>query len=176
MKTILDGNRIAVAFGGYVPLHEGHLDLINRAKRENDGCIIIVGGNNNPDERGGRIGLPVSERYKRVTAYFASDPLVVVVECDEPKFGIQQYPNGWNTWMQWSQPMIRRIARNATVFTWYSGESKHEAELKKRFDSTIQNRVVIVERINPISGTKIREKPVKYLNQVTSTFTDAFTQ
>ena len=41
----LKGGSIGVVFGSFAPMHQGHLDLIMRAKKENDGgCIVIVFG------------------------------------------------------------------------------------------------------------------------------------
>ena len=37
---------IGITFGGYVPLHQGHLDLIMQAKKEND--IVLKNGNGVP--------------------------------------------------------------------------------------------------------------------------------
>lgn len=48
----LNGNQIGVVFGTFAPLHQGHLDLIMRAKKEcDDGCIVIVDGRDS--DRGG---------------------------------------------------------------------------------------------------------------------------
>ena len=37
----LKGKSIGVVFGSFAPLHQGHLDLIYRAKKENDGGCIV---------------------------------------------------------------------------------------------------------------------------------------
>ena len=33
-----------ITFGGYCPMHQGHLDLIMKAKKENDICYVVVCG------------------------------------------------------------------------------------------------------------------------------------
>ena len=43
----LKGKSVGVVFGSFAPLHQGHLDLIMRAKKENDGgALVIVCGYN----------------------------------------------------------------------------------------------------------------------------------
>ena len=36
--------KVGICFGGYCPMHRGHLDLIMRSKKENDKCVIVVCG------------------------------------------------------------------------------------------------------------------------------------
>ena len=47
--------RIALVFGTFAPLHQGHIDLIQRAKRQCDRVCVIVSGYR--DDRGGKVGL-----------------------------------------------------------------------------------------------------------------------
>jgi nicotinamide mononucleotide adenylyltransferase len=35
---------IGICFGGYCPMHQEHLDLIMKAKKENDICYVVVCG------------------------------------------------------------------------------------------------------------------------------------
>ena len=39
--------KIGICFGGYCPMHQGHLDVIMQAKKENDVCFVVVCGYNN---------------------------------------------------------------------------------------------------------------------------------
>ena len=58
----LSGKRVGVVFGSFAPLHQGHLDLIYRAKKENDGgCIVIVCGY---DGDKGEPMMPHAKRYR----------------------------------------------------------------------------------------------------------------
>lgn len=44
-QKTLQGAKIGVVFGTFAPLHQGHLGLIMRAKKECDGgCIVFVDG------------------------------------------------------------------------------------------------------------------------------------
>ncbi|MEI2802163.1 MAG: adenylyltransferase/cytidyltransferase family protein [Trichococcus flocculiformis] len=43
-KDKLSGSRIGIVFGAFAPCHIGHLEVILKAKKENDGCVVIVCG------------------------------------------------------------------------------------------------------------------------------------
>ena len=35
--------KVGICFGGYCPMHQGHLDVIMRAKKENDVWFAVFG-------------------------------------------------------------------------------------------------------------------------------------
>lgn len=93
----LCGKQIGVVFGSFAPLHQGHLDIIMKAKKENDGgCIVIVCGFNGDK---GEPLMPLNRRYRYVREFFADDELVGVYGINDSELGIAKYPNGWNQWL-----------------------------------------------------------------------------
>ena len=93
----LVGKRVGVVFGSFAPLHQGHLDLIMQAKKENDGgCIVIVCGY---DGDKGEPLMPHNKRYRYVREFFADDDLVAVYAINDTEIGIDKYPDGWDGWM-----------------------------------------------------------------------------
>ena len=69
----LSGKSVGIVFGSFAPLHQGHLDLIMRAKKENDGgCLVIVCGY---DGDKGEPLMPHKKRYRYVREFFADDVL-----------------------------------------------------------------------------------------------------
>ena len=93
----LSGDCVGIVFGSFAPLHQGHLDLIMRAKKENDGgCIVIVCGFNGDK---GEPMMPHAKRYRYVREFFSDDDLVAVYAINDTELGLANYPNGWTGWM-----------------------------------------------------------------------------
>lgn len=64
----LSGEKVGVVFGSFALLHQGHLDVIYRAKKENGGgCIVIVCGF---DGDKGEPIMPYAKRYRYVREFF----------------------------------------------------------------------------------------------------------
>ena len=165
----LKGKNIGVVFGSFAPLHQGHLDLIMRAKKENDGgCIVIVCGY---DGDKGEPLLPHAKRYRYVREFFKDDDLVAVYPINDTAIGIAQYPNGWDGWLQEFRNIYSVAVENKDANRiWYVAEHEYYYGLKERGE----NAFFVDRRFNPISGTLIRNNPVRYWNQIASTFRRAF--
>ncbi|WP_099222760.1 AAA family ATPase [Listeria costaricensis] len=167
-KPKLKAKRVGVVFGCFAPCHLGHLDTIIRAKRENDGCIVIASGRTG--DRGDKIGLDLNRRFRYLRELFADDEQVYVVSLNESH--LPEYPHGWTEWLNIAQDKISaaNLAEHPAV-TWYVGEAAYKEELEQR---TV-DRVQLVDRTKrAISGTAIRNNPLKYWQQITKPFRRAF--
>lgn len=71
-------NTIGIVFGTFAPMHKGHIDLIQRAKRENDSVLVIVSGYEG--DRGDKIDLDLQRRFRYIRETFHDDALVDVMK------------------------------------------------------------------------------------------------
>lgn len=86
---------IAIVFGTFAPMHKGHIDLIQRAKRENNKVVVVASGYK--DDRGDTIGLNLQRRFRYIRETFHNDDLVKVVKLDETN--LPPMPDGWSEWL-----------------------------------------------------------------------------
>ena len=164
----LKGKKVSVVFGTFAPLHQGHLDVIMRAKKECDGgCIVIVDGRDG--DRGGD-KMPLKKRYRYVREFFADDELVAVYPIDETELGIPAYPNGWVLFMQAAKDIIRKGTEENPLPVFYVSEPEYyEHLLDDGYAAILLDRTE-----NPISATMIRENPIKYWDKITFPFRRVF--
>ena len=162
----LSGRNVGVVFGTFAPLHQGHLDLIMRAKKECDGgCLVIVDGRDG--DRGGN-DMPLKLRYRYVREFFADDDFVAVYPIDETELGIEAYPNGWTKFMNEVERIYSFAADGEAIF--YVSEDAYEQRLTQ-----LGYAVIKLDRtINPISATMIRNNPIKYWDKITYPFRRVF--
>lgn len=171
----LSGKKVGVVFGSFAPLHQGHLDLIMRAKKENDGgCIVIVCGY---DGDKGEPLMPHNKRYRYVREFFADDDLVAVYAINDTESMRPNYPNGWESWIKefndiWEKAVTLRgpyLLEPERV--WYVGDENYYNDLLERNETP-----VLVDRTsdNPISATMIRQNPIKYWDKIAAPFRRVF--
>ncbi len=169
----LIGHRVGIVFGSFAPLHQGHLDAIMRAKKENDaGCIVIVCGL--AGDKGESVGLPFDLRYQYVRKMFINDDLVNVYGINETLDGVPAYPNGWERWLELFHSGIWPLAvtNPTTGMFWYVGDEEYFSGLTERgYHCTLLNRAD-----NPISGTMIRNIPIKYWSKIAAPFRREFSK
>lgn len=163
----LQGNKIGICFGTYAPLHQGHLDVIFRAKKECDGVIVIVCGFDG--DRGEKAGIPLNERFKCIKEFFRSDPLVKVHCISDSELGLAPYPNGWKKWLEEFERLYN-LTTDVKERLWYVGEEDYKYQLELRSE-----KAILLDRSeNPISATLIRNNPLKYWNYITHPFKKYF--
>ncbi len=167
----LKGNSVGIVFGSFAPLHQGHLDLIMQAKKENDGgCIVIVCGYNGDK---GEPLMPHNKRYRYVREFFSDDDLVAVYAINDTEIGIDKYPNGWNGWMQEFE-MIFAKATDSDIppkRVWYVGDEIYYNDLRDRAKDAV---LVDRQSTNPICATMIRENPISHWDKIAFPFRRMF--
>ena len=171
---------VGITFGGYCPMHQGHLDLIMQAKKENDICYVVVCGYDN-EPRANETGLTLNRRFSLVKQMFKDDEQIRVLQVNDTKLGIDESmsESNWDIWLDCVQDQIeawetKEDACGHYEYTWYVGEESYSAALVNRtynkFDHSgcvcVDNVVYVERTINPISATMIRENPIKYWNKI----------
>lgn len=176
----MDNNlKVGICFGGYCPMHQGHLDIIMRAKKENDVCYVVVCGYDN-EQRANEIGLTLKRRYSLVKKLFKDDEQVRVLCVNDTELGIDesQCSENWDIWYKHVYQIINSVSNTNFEycdFTWYVGEREYQRELSKLSGPNDRpHNVVLMDRINPVSGTLIRRNPIKYWNKIAWTFRPYF--
>jgi NadR type nicotinamide-nucleotide adenylyltransferase len=167
----LSGKSVGVVFGSFAPLHQGHLDLIMRAKKENDGGAIVIVCGYDGDK--GEPLMPHAKRYRYVREFFADDDLVAVYAINDTEIGANAYPNGWTEWLR----EFKRIWFEAVDFPmetdhiWYVGDHEYFLDLTER-----NQKAILVDRVadNPICATMIRQNPIKNWDKITFPFRRIF--
>lgn len=170
-QTPLKGNRVGVVFGSFAPLHQGHLDLIMRAKKENDGgCIVICCGF---DGDKGEPLMPHAKRYRYVREFFADDDLVAVYSINDSELGIESYPDGWSGWLEEFERIYSKAVAPGTnpARVWYVGDKNYQEDLLERDEEAL-----LVDRVsdNPICATMIRNNPIANWDKITFPFRRVF--
>lgn len=170
----LTGQRVGVVFGSFAPLHQGHLDLIMRAKKENDAGVIVICCGYDGDK--GEPLMPHKKRYRYVREFFADDDKVAVYAINDTEIGAENYPNGWAKWMEafeeiFDKATISPFSLTSPRCTWYVGDKNYADDLAKLYQHAI-----LVDRVadNPICATMIRSNPVKHWNKITFPFRRVF--
>lgn len=168
----LNGKSIGVVFGSFAPLHQGHLDLIMRAKKENDGGALVIVCGYDGDKGGEK--MPLKRRYRYVREFFADDDLVAVYSIDDSELGLAAYPEGWDGWMKEFKRIFQKAVKTEDYDEriWYVGDENYYEDLTNKF----HEKVVLVDRKakNPICATMIRENPIKYWDKITFPFKRIF--
>lgn len=164
-----NGVTIGVVFGCFIPLHSGHLALIDRAFRDNECLIIAVCGK---DGDRGKDFIPFRDRIRLVQNKFACNPRVKVVTVDDEKIGMDGTftLHNWEVWCKelFDNAGIENPDLSFYDITWYTGEQSYIEKLRVVHP---KHTFVWMDRsLNTVSGTKIREDVNMYRDQIDPEF------
>lgn len=164
-------NKIGICFGGYCPLHQGHMDIIMQAKKENDICYVIVCGYDN-EPRSWEINLSLQERYTLIYDFFRDDDIIRVKSINDTSLGIDESMSDLN-WEIWTNEVKRLITEDIgdddnRKYTFYVAEPFYKVSIKK--NCSWADDIILLDKVNPVSGTQVRRNPLKYWNKITSPF------
>lgn len=168
--------RIGICFGGYCPLHQGHLDLIMRAKKENDFCHVFVCGYDE-EPRAREMGITLKEKFDIIRRMFFGDEQIRIHVINDSEHGLDQSQSHEN-WKKYVDIIHNEIgvpnaylALDKPKVTWYVAEESYYKELK-----SLHEDVVLAMKYNPISGTLIREAPLMYWDKIAQPFRGYFSK
>lgn len=187
---------IGICFGGYCPMHQGHLDCIMRAKKENDIVYVVVCGYTN-EPRGIELGLDIKQRKRLIKEFFKDDEIIRVIDANDTELGIDESMSEHN-WKVWTDHVKKMVVHNVMKhgdswpftpdddiqafdlkLTFYVGEQFYVESLTK-----LHYNVVLVgydsnspsNRSNDISATYIRQRPQLYWDKIIPTFKPKLTK
>lgn len=164
-----------MCFGGYCPMHQGHLDLIMTAKKENDICYVIVCGYNG-EERGESVGLTLNRRISLVRQLFIQDEQIRVISINDTELGIDESMSESN-WDIWLNAVARQLSTQLSDhYTWYVGEPSYAKAIESRKNKNfLCSEVKLFDRNkNMISATDIRNNPIKFWHKIAKPFRSYF--
>lgn len=174
--------KVGICFGGYCPMHQGHLDVIMRAKKENDVCFVVVCGYDN-EPRSWEINLNLDERHRLINNFFCNDEQIVVLKINDTELGIDESmsDHNWTVWQNkvkelifgnthWRGPYIKyqKINEITSDITWYVAEPFYKTSIER--NNVMNGKVILIDKLNPVSGTLIRNNPIKYWNKISKPF------
>lgn len=174
--------KVGICFGGYCPMHQGHLDVIMRAKKENDVCFVVVCGYDN-EPRSWEINLNPDERHNLVKNFFINDEQIIVLKINDTELGIDESmsDHNWTVWqnkvkelifgnVHWRGPYIKyqKIDEITSDITWYVAEPFYKTSIER--NNVMNGKVILIDKLNPVSGTLIRNNPIKYWNKISKPF------
>lgn len=186
--------KISVCFGGYCPMHQGHLDVIMRAKKEAERCFVVVCGYES-EPRGLELNKNIKQRTQLVKQFFKDDETIQVISVNDTELGLDESMSQ-NNWKIWTDCVKRQIydfsyghlEDKEKTYYWldehvelifYVGEPCYVKDLESigynavlvGYDEKAENH-----RINNISASMVRSNPLKYWNKIVPTFKPGLTK
>lgn len=173
---------IGVVFGGYCPMHQGHLEAILKAKKECRNVFVVVCGYNN-EPRAKELGLTHEERVKLITDYFKGDEVIQVISVNDDELHIDQSESdeNWKIWVSAVREQIFEFGEGDDDVFFYVGEQRYYDAMMRIWKGHYNIPILVGlnengERVNNISATKLRQHPQKYWNKILPPFKEKLTK
>lgn len=153
--------KVGIMFGCFIPLHKGHMKLIDRSFKENDHTIIAVCGK---DSDRGKDYIPFRDRIRLIKSIY-KDATVVILDDDELRMdGTFTLAN----WTRWAKAIFDQSGFDpndkAITYTWYTGEESYKEKLSMVYPD---HRISLADRNEDgLSGTKIRNDTRNYKDSI----------
>ena len=142
--------KVGFIIGRFMPLHNGHIEMINSAAKQVDELIVLVGS----------MGAPVGER----NPYSIQERLKWLNECNDfwekdkitfiPIFDLTNEDDSNKAWGDYIYDLMKKIT-NEEKFTYFTSES--EEKMTEWFGENQNIKVVFFTRFSDISATKVRQ-------------------
>lgn len=160
--------KVGLVFGCFIPMHKGHLYMIDKALEENDRIVLGVCGF---DDDRGKDFIPFKVRQELLTSKYRYNDKVTLSIVDDKKIGLEGKfdENAWRIWGKEFFTNANVDPDDANIeFTWYTGEQRYIDEIQKVYP---KHTFVLLDRgINTISGTAIRNDLKHNLTQIDPVF------
>jgi NadR type nicotinamide-nucleotide adenylyltransferase len=140
-----------------------------RAKKENDKVFVIVCGYDN-EERAGNINMTLKERTAVVRKIFKNDEIIKVLTINDTELGIDESMSvsNWIVWQNKVGELLYNDMKFSDEITWYVAEPMYKESLESH--NLLKAKVTLIDKIVPVSGTVIRENPLKYWKYIVKEF------
>ncbi len=148
---------IGLCMGEFSPLHQGHLDLIMRAKKEHAHCLVAVLDFGRSDPR-----LPLSRRAQLIREFFMHDHHVQVVSV--PSVVLDSNPSA-EQWRAVLDEIRRQSGHAAATFTTYTANPAYLEPLRQ-----LGEHPLLLPKELPIDSAAVRRNPLKYWPTIAAPF------
>ena len=141
--------KIGFMIGRFMPLHNGHVELINAAAKQVKELIVFVGSMGVRNERN---PFTIQDRLKilnECNAFFEKDKITFI-----PIFDLTNENDSNKEWGDYLYDTIKKIT-NEEKFKFFTSES--EVKIKEWFGENKNINIVSFMRFSNISATKVRQ-------------------
>lgn len=150
--------KTGLVFGKFYPLHNGHINLVNRAAMQCEKLFVILSYDSRnmkkDSEFMGIKPITLQDQLKWLSYTFKDIPHITVKYIDEVEREIPEYPNGWG---RWSTEIIKELGFVPDAI--FTSDKDYISNLRVQFSS----HIVLVDQNKeefPISATLIRKNGI----------------